>query len=65
MRKSEIVALYDERLYRLWEFYLAGPVMLFETGSGCDYQVQFIRDRRALPITRDYVTEAEARYRDA
>jgi cyclopropane-fatty-acyl-phospholipid synthase len=63
--KADIVALYDERFYRLWEFYLAGSVMLFETGSGCNYQVQFIRDRRALPITRDYMTEAEVRYRDA
>ncbi len=63
--KAEIVALYDERFYRMWEFYLAGSVMLFETGSGCNYQVQFIRDRRALPITRDYMAEAEARYREA
>jgi len=63
--KGEIVALYDERFYRLWEFYLAGSVMLFETGAGCNYQVQFIRDRRALPITRDYIFEAEARYRGA
>ena len=61
--KAEIVALYDERFYRLWEFYLAGAVMLFETGSGCNYQIQFIRDRRALPITRDYMVEAEAGYR--
>ena len=60
--KAEIVALYDERFYRLWEFYLAGSVMLFETGSGCNYQVQFIRDRRALPIKRDYMTEAEERF---
>jgi len=40
-------------------------VMLFETGSGCNYQVQFIRDRHALPITRDYMAEAEQRYRAA
>ena len=55
--------MYDERFYRLWEFYLAGAVMLFETGSGCNYQVQYIRDRKALPITRDYMAEAEAKYR--
>ena len=36
---------------------------LFESGGGCNYQVQYIRDRRALPITRDYMAEAEARYR--
>ena len=63
--KTEIVALYDERFYRLWEFYLAGAVMLFETGAGCVYQVQYIRDRHALPITRDYMAAAEAEYRAA
>lgn len=63
--KSEIIALYDERFYRMWEFYLAGAVMLFETGSGCNYQIQYTRDRHALPITRDYMAEAEKRYRSA
>jgi len=28
-----------------------------------NYQVQYIRNRHALPITRDYIQEAEARYR--
>ena len=46
----------------MWEFYLAGGIVLFESGSGCNYQVQYLRDRRALPITRDYMAEAEARY---
>jgi cyclopropane-fatty-acyl-phospholipid synthase len=27
--------------------------------------VQYIRDRSALPITRDYMAEAEAKYRQA
>ncbi len=29
----------------------------------CNYQVQYIRDRRALPITRDYLANAESAYR--
>jgi cyclopropane-fatty-acyl-phospholipid synthase len=36
---------------------------MFENGSACNYQVQYVRDRNALPITRDYMVEAEARYR--
>ena len=48
---------------RMWEFYLAGGIVMFENGAGCNYQVQYIRDRRALPITRDYMAEAEAKYR--
>ena len=61
--REQIVALYDERFFRMWEMYLAGGIVMFETGSGCNYQVQYVRDRHALPITRDYMAEAEARYR--
>ena len=49
----------------MWEFYLAGGIVMFESGSACNYQVQYVRDRNALPITRDYMAEAEARYRQA
>jgi cyclopropane-fatty-acyl-phospholipid synthase len=55
--------MYDERFLRMWEYYLAGGIVMFENGAACNYQVQYIRDRRALPITRDYMAEAEARYR--
>ena len=61
--RAKIVALYDERFFRMWEFYLAGGIVMFESGAACNYQLQYIRDRGALPITRDYMTEAEARYR--
>ncbi|MEO6247716.1 MAG: cyclopropane-fatty-acyl-phospholipid synthase family protein [Sphingomicrobium sp.] len=61
--KDKIVALYDERFYRMWEFYLAGGIVMFESGAACNYQVQYVRDRYALPITRDYMIEAEGRYR--
>src|SRR5947209_1683982 len=61
--RAEIETMYDARFYRLWEFYLAGGIVMFENGAGCNYQIQFIRDRRALPITRDYMAQAEARYR--
>ena len=51
--------MYDERFFRMWEFYLAGGIVAFENGAMCNYQIQYIRDRRALPITRDYMAEAE------
>ena len=28
--KAKIVALYDERFFRMWEFYLAGGIVAFE-----------------------------------
>jgi cyclopropane-fatty-acyl-phospholipid synthase len=61
--KEKVVAMYDERFFRMWEFYLAGGIVGFESGTMCNYQVQYIRDRKAVPITRDYMAEAEAKYR--
>jgi cyclopropane-fatty-acyl-phospholipid synthase len=63
--RDKIVALHDERFFRMWEFYLSGGVVAFESGSMCNFQAQYIRDRNALPITRDYMAEAEAKYRAA
>jgi len=61
--RAKVVKLYDESFFRMWEFYLSGVVVFFEGGGGCNYQVQYIRDRRALPITRDYMAQAEVGYR--
>lgn len=63
--RAEIEAMYDARFFRMWEYYLAGGIVMFESGTACNYQVQYARDRRALPITRDYMAEAEAQYRAA
>jgi cyclopropane-fatty-acyl-phospholipid synthase len=57
--KDQIVALYDERFYRMWRFYLAGALTAFSWGEMVNFQLQYVRDRRALPITRDYIGEAE------
>ncbi|HWK36847.1 cyclopropane-fatty-acyl-phospholipid synthase family protein [Sphingomonas sp.] len=59
--KDDLVALYDERFYRMWTFYLAGAYVSFQYNNMVNYQLQFAADRHALPITRDYMGEAEAR----
>ena len=61
--RDKIIAMYDERFFRMWEYYLAGGIVMFESGAACNYQIQYIRDRNAVPITRDYMAEAEERYR--
>ena len=53
--RSAIIGLHDERFYRMWTFYLAGAATVFEYGGMCNYQIQFIRSRHALPITRNYL----------
>jgi cyclopropane-fatty-acyl-phospholipid synthase len=59
--KDAIVALYDERFFRMWTFYLAGSQVSFDYGGMVNYQVQFARSRDALPLTRDYMLEEERR----
>lgn len=63
--RAEIVAMYDERFFRMWQFYLAGSEVSFQHGGMCNYQIQYVRDRDAVPITRDYMFEAEAQLRAA
>jgi len=57
--KDKIVAMYDERFYRMWTFYLSGATAAFESGGMCNYQIQYARNRHALPLTRDYIATAE------
>jgi cyclopropane-fatty-acyl-phospholipid synthase len=59
--RDEIVAAYDEKFFRMWTFYLAGATASFENGGMCNYQIQYCRDRRVLPITRNYLGEAETK----
>ena len=57
--REAIIALFDSRFYRMWTFYLAGATAAFESGGMCNYQIQFARNRHALPTTRDYMVESE------
>ncbi len=61
--KAQIVALYDERFFRMWTFYLAAAATGFRFGSQTIYQLQYAKDRMTLPLTRDYMLAAEAGYR--
>ena len=62
--RDEIVALYDERFFRMWQFYLAGAVAAFRHDGHLVFQLQLTRQRDAAPLTRDYMLETERRLRD-
>ena len=53
--RDKIAQLYDERFCRMWEYYLACAEMVFRHGNGMVFQMQFARDRHAVPQTRDYM----------
>ncbi len=58
-RRPEVAALYDERFCRMWEFYLAGAEMGFRYGGHMNFQIQLAKRNDTLPITRNYMAEAE------
>jgi cyclopropane-fatty-acyl-phospholipid synthase len=57
--REEVLALYDERFVRMWEFYLAASEMVFRSGVLMNFQIQMTRDQLALPLTRSYMGDAE------
>jgi cyclopropane-fatty-acyl-phospholipid synthase len=59
--RDKAKALYDERFCRMWEFYLAASEASFRWQDLVIFQIQLTRRNDVLPITRDYITEAEQR----
>jgi cyclopropane-fatty-acyl-phospholipid synthase len=62
-RRDEVVHLYDERFARMWEFYLAASEMSFRKQNLMNFQIQLTKRQRVVPMTRDYVPDAEAQFR--
>ena len=65
LHRKEIEALYDERFYRMWLFYLAGAEQSFRHGNMVNWQLQYVKDRNAIPMTREYIETESARLRAA
>jgi len=63
MHRDEIVEMYDEQFYRMWEFYLCGAEQAFRNGNMVNWQLQYVKRRDAIPMTRDYMVEESARLR--
>jgi cyclopropane-fatty-acyl-phospholipid synthase len=60
--RDAVIALYDERFARMWEFYLISAEMMFRTGSQLVFHMQLSRTRDAAPIVRDYITDKQRAY---
>lgn len=56
---AEAARLYDERFCRMWDFYLTGSEATFRAGGYMVFQIQLTKDMAVLPLTRDYMFEAE------
>jgi cyclopropane-fatty-acyl-phospholipid synthase len=64
MHEQEIVELYDERFFRMWQYYLAGAEQAFRNGKMVNWQLIYVKDRNAIPMTRDWIVEESARLRE-
>jgi cyclopropane-fatty-acyl-phospholipid synthase len=53
------MAGYDERFCRMWEFYLAGCEVAFRYMNQMVFQIQIARRVDAVPLTRNYMVDAE------
>ena len=53
--KAQIIKMFDERFFRMWEFYLTGCEIAFKWGDQVVYQLQLTKSYTSTPITRDYI----------
>ena len=47
----------------MWQFYLAGAEAAFRYGGLVNWQIQYLKRRDAIPMTRDFMFEEEERLR--
>jgi cyclopropane-fatty-acyl-phospholipid synthase len=53
--KSKVLTMFDEKFFRMWEFYLTSCEMSFKWADQVVYQFQLTKDFTSAPITRDYI----------
>ena len=58
-RSEEVKALYGERFFRMWEFYLVFCEIGFRRRRLMVFQMQLTRRLDAVPTTRDYMVDVE------
>ena len=53
--KSKVLSMFDEKFFRMWEFYLTSCEMSFNWADQVVYQFQLTKKFTSVPITRDYI----------
>ena len=54
-KKEQVLEKFDEKFFRMWEFYLAGCEMTFKWGDQVVFQFQLSKKLTSVPNTRDYI----------
>ena len=53
--KTKIIEMFDEKFFRMWEFYLTSCEMKFKWGDQVVFQFQLTKNLTTAPNTRDYI----------
>ena len=53
--KEKVLHMFDERFFRMFEFYLSSCEMAFKHGDQVVYQIQLTKKLNTAPPTRDYI----------
>ena len=53
--RTKVITMFDEKFFRMWEFYLTGCEMAFKWGDQVVYQFQLTKNYKATPSTRNYI----------
>jgi len=53
--KNAVLEMFDEKFFRMWEFYLASCEMAFKWGDQVVFQLQLTKNNVSVPTTRDYI----------
>ena len=62
-RAEQVKALYGQRFFRMWEYYLVLCEIGFRRRTNMVFQMQLTRRLNALPMTRDYMFYSPSRDR--
>ena len=54
-KKDKVMDVFDEKFFRMWEFYLTGCEMAFKWGDQVVFQFQITKNYSSVPNTRDYI----------
>ena len=54
-KKGEVLEMFDEKFFRMWEFYLVSCEMAFKWSDQVVFQFQLTKKFKGTPITRDYI----------
>ena len=54
-KKDKVLDMFDEKFFRMWEFYLASCEMAFKWGDQVVFQLQLSKENISVPNTRDYI----------